>query len=109
MDSEGYLPITLIASFHRVQALSTDFSVVMDAIKDSEVLEMNDFKVCFKIQKLVDKLMLSIILILPRSIFMNRKGIAYSGSISGTSPQCMTYLPIATYNCPLVGKTKTTS
>jgi la-related protein 1 len=45
MDNEGYLPIKLIASFHRVQALSTDLNFVTAAIKDSEVLEMNDFKV----------------------------------------------------------------
>jgi len=45
MDNEGYLPINLIATFHRVQALSTDYEVVIDAIKDSEVLELNDFKV----------------------------------------------------------------
>lgn len=45
MDSDGYLPINLIASFHRVQALSTDLKVVMDAIRDSEVLEITDFKV----------------------------------------------------------------
>ncbi|GLG96237.1 La protein homolog [Gryllus bimaculatus] len=45
MDSEGYLPIQLIASFHRVQALSTDINVVLDAIKDSEVLEIIDYKV----------------------------------------------------------------
>lgn len=46
MDIEGFIPMTLIASFHRVQALSTDLSVVIDAIKDSETLELvNDFKV----------------------------------------------------------------
>lgn len=45
MDVEGYLPINLIASFHRVQALSTDLMVIMDAIKDSEVLEITDYKV----------------------------------------------------------------
>ena len=45
MDEEGYLPITLIASFHRVQALSTDQKIVVDAIKESEELEVIDFKV----------------------------------------------------------------
>ncbi|XP_066999718.2 la-related protein 1B isoform X2 [Anabrus simplex] len=49
MDSEGYLPVTLIASFHRVQALSTDVKVVLSAIKDSEVLEVNDYKVRTKL------------------------------------------------------------
>ncbi|XP_023719871.1 la-related protein 1 isoform X3 [Cryptotermes secundus] len=45
MDNEGYLPVKLIASFHRVQALSTDLNLVTAAIRDSEMLEMNDFKV----------------------------------------------------------------
>jgi hypothetical protein len=45
MDNEGYLPIKLIASFHRVRALSTDLDFVIAAIKDSDLLEMNDFKV----------------------------------------------------------------
>jgi hypothetical protein len=48
MDSEGYLPINLIATFHRVRALTADFEVVIDAIKGSEVLELNDFKVYLK-------------------------------------------------------------
>lgn len=30
MNSEGYIPITLIASFHRVQALTTDISKVLE-------------------------------------------------------------------------------
>lgn len=50
MDAEGFLPVTLIASFHRVQALSADISLVISAIKDSDKLELvNDFKVRTKI------------------------------------------------------------
>ncbi|CAO1444305.1 unnamed protein product [Diamesa hyperborea] len=46
MDDEGYLPITLIASFHRVQALSVDLPLVLTAIKESDKLEVfEDFKV----------------------------------------------------------------
>lgn len=40
MDAEGYLPITLIASFHRVQALSADVALVMSAVKSSDKLEV---------------------------------------------------------------------
>lgn len=40
MDAEGYLPITLIASFHRVQALSADVALVMSAVKSSDKLEL---------------------------------------------------------------------
>ncbi|KAJ6637570.1 La-related protein 1 [Pseudolycoriella hygida] len=46
MDAEGFLPVTLIASFNRVQALSTDVAVVISAIQESDVLELvNGFKV----------------------------------------------------------------
>lgn len=46
MDAEGYLPIRLIASFHRIQALSTDITVVLAAIAESDQLEVyNSFKV----------------------------------------------------------------
>lgn len=50
MDSEGFLPVTLIASFHRVQALSTDVALIIEAVKDSEYLELvNNFKVRAKV------------------------------------------------------------
>lgn len=47
MDAEGYLPVTLIASFHRVQALTNNLSVVVEAITNSDKLELaSGFKVC---------------------------------------------------------------
>lgn len=50
MDAEGFLPVTLIASFHRVQALSTDVALIIEAVKDSEHLELvNNFKVRAKV------------------------------------------------------------
>jgi hypothetical protein len=30
MDAQGYLPVSLIAGFHRVQALTTDLSLIME-------------------------------------------------------------------------------
>lgn len=46
MDAQGFLPITLIASFHRVQALTTEVSLVIEAINESDKLELVDgFKV----------------------------------------------------------------
>ncbi|XP_038269336.1 la-related protein 1 isoform X4 [Dermochelys coriacea] len=45
MDTEGFLPITLIASFHRVQALTTDVSLIVKALKDSKVVEILDQKI----------------------------------------------------------------
>lgn len=46
MDEDGYLPITLIASFHRVKALSADVALVLSAVSESDQLEVfNRFKV----------------------------------------------------------------
>lgn len=54
MDSDGYLPITLIASFHRVQALTNNFSTVVEAISESDKLELHltGFKVRTKSEPL---------------------------------------------------------
>lgn len=47
MDAEGYLPISLIASFHRVQALTQDVSLVIQALQQSPLLKIKDgVKVC---------------------------------------------------------------
>ncbi|XP_075458268.1 la-related protein 1 isoform X1 [Ascaphus truei] len=45
MDAEGFLPIGLIASFHRVQALTTDVGLIVKALKDSKVVEIIDEKI----------------------------------------------------------------
>lgn len=39
MDAEGYLPMTLIASFHRIQALTLDVTIVVEAVQASKTLE----------------------------------------------------------------------
>ncbi|KOC66335.1 La-related protein 1 [Habropoda laboriosa] len=53
MDAQGFLPITLIASFHRVQTLTTDVGLVIGAIMESDKLELVDgFKVRTKIDPL---------------------------------------------------------
>lgn len=50
MDADGYLPITLIASFHRIQALSSDIQVVLTAVQESDKLEIfKNFKVRTKV------------------------------------------------------------
>ncbi|XP_023247863.1 la-related protein 1 isoform X2 [Copidosoma floridanum] len=54
MDADGFLPITLIASFHRVQALSTNVSLVIEAITESDKLEIVDgFKVRTRFDPLI--------------------------------------------------------
>ncbi|KAJ8986228.1 hypothetical protein NQ317_009934 [Molorchus minor] len=46
MDPEGYLPVTLIASFHRVQALTSSVAMIVEAISSSDKLELSSgFKV----------------------------------------------------------------
>ncbi|KAJ8923701.1 hypothetical protein NQ315_010282, partial [Exocentrus adspersus] len=46
MDPQGYLPVTLIASFHRVQALTNNIALIVEAIKASDKLELTaGFKV----------------------------------------------------------------
>lgn len=46
MDIEGYLPITLIASFHRVQALTNNLGVIVEAVRESDQIELTSgFKV----------------------------------------------------------------
>lgn len=54
MDSEGYLPITLIASFHRVQALTSNLSLVVEAISSSDKLEL--YSAAFKVRAKQDPL-----------------------------------------------------
>ncbi|XP_031554953.1 la-related protein 1B-like [Actinia tenebrosa] len=39
MDDDGFIPIALIASFYRVQALTQDPNQIQEAMKDSEVVE----------------------------------------------------------------------
>lgn len=42
MDNEGYIPVALIASFHRILALTADVSLVIAAIQESDKLDMQD-------------------------------------------------------------------
>lgn len=42
MDKEGYLPISLIASFHRVQALTLNVKDIIESLKKSEKIELSE-------------------------------------------------------------------
>jgi len=42
MSAEGYLPISLIASFNRVQQLTQDITFIVSSLEDSEVVEVKD-------------------------------------------------------------------
>ncbi|KAJ1355040.1 hypothetical protein KIN20_012160 [Parelaphostrongylus tenuis] len=42
MDSEGFLPITLIASFPRVRSLTQDLTLICEGLRDSDKVELSD-------------------------------------------------------------------
>ena len=44
MDPEGYLPISLLASFHRIQALTMDTNEIIAAIDNSQEIELSKDK-----------------------------------------------------------------
>ncbi|XP_045654958.1 la-related protein 1B isoform X6 [Ursus americanus] len=50
MDAQGFLPISLIAGFHRVQALTTNLNLILEALKDSTEVEIVDEKMRKKIE-----------------------------------------------------------
>jgi hypothetical protein len=41
MDANGYIDLTLLASFNRIKALTQDIQVLVDAIKHSSLVEVN--------------------------------------------------------------------
>ncbi|CAG8691683.1 12670_t:CDS:10, partial [Racocetra persica] len=45
MDSEGYVPVSLLAGFNRVKALTMDIELVREALLNSYIVEVNDDKV----------------------------------------------------------------
>ncbi|CAG8588698.1 9679_t:CDS:10 [Acaulospora morrowiae] len=45
MDSEGYVPIALLAGFNRVKALTTDFELIREALLNSYNVEVNGDRV----------------------------------------------------------------
>ena len=42
MDPEGYLAISLIATFHRVQNLTTDLTLIIESLLDSEIVQLSE-------------------------------------------------------------------
>ncbi|XP_071078727.1 la-related protein 1B-like [Haliotis cracherodii] len=42
MDKGGWIPISLIASFHRVQNLTQDVNLIIQSLKDSETVELSE-------------------------------------------------------------------
>ncbi|XP_011871317.1 PREDICTED: la-related protein 1B [Vollenhovia emeryi] len=50
MNAQGFLPLTLIASFQRVQNLTMDIDLVIDAVVDSDRLELLKLEDGYKIR-----------------------------------------------------------
>ncbi|XP_039266132.2 la-related protein 1B-like isoform X1 [Styela clava] len=44
MDVEGFLPLSLISGFQRVQNITTDIDIIKEAVCESEIIEMIDGK-----------------------------------------------------------------
>ena len=42
MTPDGYLPISLVASFNRVQQLTQDITFIVESVVDSEIVEVKD-------------------------------------------------------------------
>lgn len=51
MCKEGFLPVTLIASFHRIQSITSDLPLIIGAISASDKLELS---AGFKVSALVN-------------------------------------------------------
>ncbi|KAI8334965.1 hypothetical protein BC941DRAFT_430794 [Chlamydoabsidia padenii] len=45
MDSEGYVDLQLLANFNRVKGLTTDFKLIKEALKDSQLLQLKNDKI----------------------------------------------------------------
>lgn len=49
MNAQGFLPLTLIASFQRVQNLTVDIDLVIDAVLESDRLELLELEDGYKV------------------------------------------------------------
>ncbi|KAL6417935.1 hypothetical protein ACFW04_012431 [Cataglyphis niger] len=56
MNAQGFLPLTLIASFQRVQNLTMDIDLVITAVMESDKLEVIEFEDGYKIRTKLDPL-----------------------------------------------------
>lgn len=87
MDPEGYLPVTLIASFHRVQALSADLALVITAVKESDKLEVyKDFKVRTKVNPTKWPIIEEAPIVLPETSHVEPPSAVAVAAVSSTEP-----------------------
>ena len=51
MDADGFLPVRLISSFHRVKSMTQDYGLVLAAIRQSSELELRKDMSCVRTVK----------------------------------------------------------
>ena len=51
MDADGFLPVRLISSFHRVKSMTQDYGVALTAIRKSSELELREDMSCVRTLK----------------------------------------------------------
>ncbi|XP_077135239.1 la-related protein 1B isoform X2 [Ranitomeya variabilis] len=49
MDSQGFLPLSLVAGFYRVQTLTTDITLICEALKNSTKVEVRNQRIRCKV------------------------------------------------------------
>jgi la-related protein 1 len=74
MDAEGWIPVSLLANFNRVRALTTDVTLVREVFALSSIVELQDDRV-----RLRDGLW--------RQFVLPDVPAVASASATGTSPQ----------------------
>ncbi|XP_003703258.2 la related protein isoform X1 [Megachile rotundata] len=105
MDAQGFLPITLIASFHRVQILTMDVGLVIEAIMESDKLELVDG---FKVRTKIDPLKWPILDAAGNPVFSESSDTANVSqnevilSVSESSDFCPAARPLSTIPIPPV-------
>ena len=51
-DPEGYIPLTVLLTFNKLKALTTDTEIILDAIKDSDIVAISEDRT--KIKRISD-------------------------------------------------------
>uniref|UniRef100_UPI00358FA217 la-related protein 1B-like n=2 Tax=Myxine glutinosa TaxID=7769 RepID=UPI00358FA217 len=83
MDCQGFLPLALVAGFHRVQTLTTEIDVIRQAVEDSTEVEIKDDRIRRKIQPEAWPIPG------PPSAFYPFPGFSYCLPVSHTNPETL--------------------
>ncbi|KYN02062.1 PREDICTED: la-related protein 1 [Cyphomyrmex costatus] len=104
MNVQGYLPLTLIASFQRVQNLTVDIDLVIEAVLESDRLELLESEDGYKIRTRFDPLKWPLLDISSNIAFSNRvqqPNLSQSEVIpTSETTFCPTAKPLSTMPAP---------